>query len=179
LNLVPSRIWNNAIAKAELKERGYLVGKWKQYQTTLCYKKVSFQKVSFFITGKIPESQFQLVVFDIDVIEPSSVFNYVFNFAAELTQKFVISEPFWIHETGSGGFHLFYLFDYKLQIRNSESQALNAIAKRHSWIKHVNIRATGGFVFAPPSQFRGGKQYRRIRANPVQVNDAERFLEAR
>jgi hypothetical protein len=175
LNLVPSRMWNLAITKAKLKQKGYLVGKWKQYQTELCSKKVAFNKISYFVTGMIPESQYQLVVFDIDVKRELLYFDEIFEFADALKAELNISRPFRVNETGSGGFHLFYLFDSLREVRNDESKTLNAFAKRLSWIKHINIRASGGFVFAPPSQFKGGLQYHTIWANSVHVNDSEKF----
>lgn len=176
LNLVPSRIWNNTIAKKELKTRGYLVGKWRQYQTFLCTKKVAFHKICYFVTGMIPNSQYQLVVLDIDIKHELLYFDEIFKFADALKATFNISRPFRINETGSGGFHLFYLCDNLREVRNDESSILNTFAKDFSWIKHVNIRATGGFVFAPPSQFKGGLQYHTVWANSVHINESEKFL---
>jgi hypothetical protein len=96
-----------------------------------------------------------------------------------LALQFGVSKPFRINRTGSGGFHLFYLLDNKREVRNDESQSLNRFAQNCSWIKHINIRAMGGFVFAPPSQFKGGLQYSTIWASSVHINESEKFLEGR
>jgi hypothetical protein len=45
------------------------------------------------------------------------------------------------------------------------------------WIEKVDVRGSGGFVFAPPSQFKGNHSYCTIWTNVAKVNSSEKFKE--
>jgi len=176
LNLVPARMWNNTISKEELRKQSYLIGKWKRWQTELCDRKISFNKVCFFVTGLIPQTQFQMIILDIDVTE--KVFcEHILALASWIKDVKAISMPFRINATNSG-FHLFYLCDNSYEIRNIAPHELNSALKIvATWLSKIDVRGTGGFAFAPPSQFRGGHAYETLWANSVHINRSEKFLE--
>jgi len=179
LNLVPTHIWNDTISKAELKQKAYLIGNWRDFQFSLCQKKVAFHKICYFICGVIPGTAYQLVVIDIDVKKRLSNFECLFIFMKQLNQFLQVEKPFRINRTGSGGFHLLYLTDNAIEIRNNKNLTICDFVKAFAWIKKIDIRGTGGFIFAPPSQFRGGLQYETIWANPVSINQSEKFRPSR
>lgn len=118
---------------------------WKRYQDRLPTPdriRAWFRKHPDANVGIVTGETSGLVVVDFDVHRGADPKAFAKRFPTPLVVK-----------TGGGGFHYYFAFPEGETIRNSVGE------------DGVDIRATGGFVVAPPSVHATGKRYRWVKRN--------------
>jgi len=150
LNLVPFG------HRGKDKKEEFFPEQWKQYQTKMCEKKIGIDDNVVLITGRVPGTDYQVVVLDFDGhLGMDDFYSITAVFGSkkdDFLTKFCCSQ-----ETGNCGLHFLYLCDNEVEIRNVQDRVLKPLVFNNR-VKKVDVRGNGGFVFWNSTEFSDSEQ---------------------